>query len=407
MPTAFAVAAAFAPLLSLFGCGAGDSTGATGSLDDAGATVGGAGATPIGGSSGAGGASASGGMTGSGGAGSGGIGSGGATPGGASLLSACITYIEAFCNRRIECGVDTPITGKACFGSEDYCPDIMFSTGSTRTREGTLACAEAWKTLPCDDVTVDKVPPCATPGTRTGGETCLFDMQCASASCTVGNSPGSCGTCRGLAARDGPCTYDTVACPAGQSCTGTACSDNRPMTFPGPGAAGESCSQYSGCVPGYVCVRDDATAGAPAHCIIPPAAGAPCGVSVSSVTPVCADGLGCGPGNTCTVLPRPGESCLPEYPSCDNDGWCDGTSVRCVARSPAGSPCNTNLSHCANGLACLCTDAACSGGTCYELLGEGAPCGQATGRCVDRTECSGGTCVATDALTKFAAECAP
>ena len=370
--TAFG-AAAFASLLLAFGCNAGDSTDTTGLPDDGGTAAGGAGAAALGGSPGAGGASASGGATGNGGAAA-----GGAAPGGPGLLSACLAYVDAYCSRSIECLVDTAYTGRACFASQEYCPDLLFSTGSTRTREGTLACAEAWKTFSCDDFAVGKSPPCATPGTRTAGETCLFHMQCASASCTVGNAPGQCGTCRGLATLDGPCS-NTIACPDGQECPGTTCVNSRPMFWMPPSAAGESCSQYTGCLTGYACLKETATLGAPAHCTVPPAAGATCGIDVSSVIPVCADGLGCGAGNICTVPPKAGEPCNgATYQTCDKDASCDTKIGRCVATSPADLP-----------------------------RGEGAPCGQAIGRCVPRTECRNGTCVATDALTLFTDACGP
>jgi hypothetical protein len=65
--------------------------------------------------------------------------------------------------------------------------------------------------------------------------------------------------------------------------------------------------------------------------------------------------------------------------------------------------------NCMDGLTCVCGSVACTSGetgTCYEIRGEGASCGDARGRCVTGTECTGSRCVASDALTKFAA-CAP
>mgnify|MGYP001551588198 CR=1 FL=1 len=175
------------------GCGesAEDSNAATGG--DAGSGSGGASSSAGGGSS------------------TGGSGGGAELPD--SLLGACRAYVMAQCLRREECAGTT--TNRCVETADAYCPDLLFSEGSTRTLQGTLDCVDHWKDFACEDALVYRLPDCVTPGTKQTGEPCLYPSQCASQECSGTRS--SCGVCLELAESGGSCS-ESLVCPPGEEC---------------------------------------------------------------------------------------------------------------------------------------------------------------------------------------------
>jgi hypothetical protein len=132
-----------------------------------------------------------------------------------SETAACVEYMRAQCERKAECGLYASF--EACFFQDvSLCPDYLFSPGSTRGVDDTLACAEAWHDAPCDDVRRGLPLACATPGTRQPGEACISGPQCASRVCS--GRIDTCGTCRAVAADGEACVAGTQICELGFTC---------------------------------------------------------------------------------------------------------------------------------------------------------------------------------------------
>ena len=357
----------------------------------------------VGGQSGAGGSGATGGAApnaGAGPVGGAGTGTGGSSVQSDTLLAACTAYTRAQCQRLYDCRMTAEV--ESCVANVTSCPDYLFSPGSTRTREGTLACAEAWRVFPCGDLSMDKAPSCATPGTRQPGEKCLYDQQCASGYCIARSS--SCGVCGSLASPGGACDFSMNICPDGQSCSNGTCVAYPGPRSPTPVAAGEQCDLFGICPSGYSCIVDPVTN--LGRCSQPLAAGAPCRPGFSAFDKVCADGFYCSSSNVCAPVPAAGQPCTG---TCQDGAYCDNGS--CQPRRDVGATCLTPRdllqSSCRSGLTCFCNDDTCNLGTCRQRYEEGAGCGDSNGQCVPGTSCVNGRCVATDAITKFAAVCGP
>jgi len=296
---------------------------------------------------------------------------------GATLVSskrhACREYLTAACERRAECSGPSGLD--SCLENLALCPDYLFSDGSTRTVQGTLECAEAWKTLPCQSVQTGIAPACSTAGTRQPGETCGFASQCQSLVC-AGTDVG-CGVCLRLAALGESCDGVEVGCAAGLRCNLGSCETVpwSPDDVVVPIAAGEACRFGDVCVAGYACLKDppDDTL-ADSRCQIPP-----------------------GPGEPCVYNAVGGIACA-------SDAYCSpsASGTRTCMRWPAaGEPCASNSS-----VSTLCAPGdQCESRICIGTLEEGESCGAANTRCAAGTECTGGRCVASDELTIFAQLC--
>ena len=291
---------------------------------------------------------------------------------GSSSLSskryACREYLTAACERRAECAGPTGLD--RCLDALALCPDYLFSDGSTRTVEGTLECAKAWRTLSCENVETGIPPACSTPGTRQPGEACRFASQCESLACS--GTDTTCGVCLRLAAAGETCDGVEVGCPSGQRCSGTCevVQWSPHEVFP-PKAAGEECQYGDVCIDGYMCLNDpmDEYLASVSRCQIPPGPGSPCAYNVVGGI-ACASDSYCWM-NTCERRPAPGEPCA------------SNSSVSTVC--DVGDECEDRI--------------------CIGILEEGEPCGAASTRCAPGTECSAGHCVATDELTIFPALC--
>jgi hypothetical protein len=281
----------------------------------------------------------------------------------------------------------------------------LFSPGSTRTAENTIACIEAWRTFSCDDLGVNKAPSCATEGTRPPGDKCVYDFQCASGYCNVQGA--DCGTCATLAPPGGACQAGSVYCPDGQTCTAGTCVDSPPVTvvLRAPASAGAPCTRSSICPTGYFCNLDTSSRDN-GHCLLPPGAGEPCGKEVAGFTN-CSSGTYCRQDTAmCQLLPALGQPCTTD---CQPDSYCATGS--CKARIDVGGACLVSRasfqSSCLAGLECICNDYQCIAGTCYEPRAEGAPCGDARGHCIEGATCVNGRCVSDDASVQFTARCGP
>jgi hypothetical protein len=298
---------------------------------------------------------------------------GGTEEGGSSSLSskryACREYLTAACERRAECAGRTGLD--ACLDLLALCPDYLFSDGSTRTVQGTLDCAQAWRTLSCENVETGIAPACSTPGTRQPGEACRFSSQCESLACS--GTDAACGVCLRLAAAGESCDGVEVGCSLGQRCNGTCeIVEWTPHEIVPPKAAGEECQYGDVCVDGYMCLNDPMTEylASVSRCQIPPGPGSPCAYNVVGGI-ACASDSYCSI-STCQRRPAPGETC----------GINSSVSTVCEL----GDECDENR-------------------VCIGILEEGEPCGAPSTRCAAGTECSGGRCVATDELTIFPTLC--
>jgi hypothetical protein len=245
---------------------------------------------------------------------------------------ACIAYALAVCTRRDECNMIAPGN---CLSASESCPDLAFSPGATRTVEGLKACAEAFKTLPCDQVIANKSPPCVTPGTRAQGEACSFPSQCSSLNCKMSGS--GCGQCAKEVALHESCAGPDVDCQSGSECTGSA--QTCEPSYLAPVGPNEACVQGSACVKDYFC-------------------------------------LGVGQDGVCTALPKEGENCSP-YGSCRSDNYC-GPSRICRALPGMGQPCGVEYGQsraydCQAALVCHYA-ATAESGTCLPPPGAGEPC---------------------------------
>jgi hypothetical protein len=336
-------------------------------------------------------------------------GSGGLAPVANSMLSACRAYLNATCERRHQCGMlNDPLSCSTAFG--EACPDYLFGPGSTRTVEGTFACAEELLTFDCDLLAAGFAPDCSTPGTRAPGERCFSPIQCASHSCS-GNVSG-CGECVMRVGPGDSCGSDRE-CPVGYACGAERlCIEYVPERLDPPQdrAVGETCATNDRCPDGYLCLLFE---GAETRvCAVLPAEGEPCALGViASIR--CQAEYYCDPeSQLCEAAPTTGEECgyfpaglVPCGPgnACFTEGE-EGLGV-CVAEGGVGDPCpedgmvSATLANCQSGL--VCNDDA----ICVTLLREGAACGGALEVCEPATDCIDSVCTASDEFRQFEETC--
>jgi hypothetical protein len=292
-------------------------------------------------------------------------------------VEACRRYVAYSCERRFSCGLGLGQYASGCFDNAQYCPDMMFGTGSTRTIDNVIACAEAWLDLPCEDVAHDRAPACgATRGTRASGESCLFTTQCQSARCTANLSGGTCGRCVDEAPAGGACGASTV-CRRDETCTDGMCVPH--ALYP----AVEPSQFYA---PGQVCMY------------------------VSSNYGGCSLDTRCHPGARtqddlrCRYRPGPGEPCSAGYLGlCWGNGAClmDRTCAPVFA-CPANGP-----RTCPPGNICVCADAECTRQSCDGLRQAGASCAPPIMPCAERLECVQGICQPANLPGRFETVCPP
>jgi hypothetical protein len=426
-------------LLGLPGLACGTSGGGS-PMPGAGTTNGGSG----GGGMAAGSTNEAGRATGGGGAGGGGA-AGGASVLGDSPAEACLAYAIAVCGRRAECrGVDSD----DCLEAGLRCPDLTASPGSTRTVAGLKACAETYKTVPCEQVEADFLPPCVTPGERAQGEPCLFASQCSTLSCKPGLDT-ECGKCARAVDVGESCAADDVDCAAGSYCspeqTCVALTSDSAAVPPGPN---EPCLATAPCVEDYYCPADSAnpvcsalptlgqsceslTCASDSHCAenesaarvctARPGLGEPCAFALNSPIEepyICQKDLLCSYTSpmvgTCLPLPQQGEPCNippsnPSYGRCGDGLNCNFAVSPPLCSGPLalGEACQTN-SACEPSLWCACPEIApdCDTKVCVKLKLGGSLCGSdATAICHPAFDCNAGTCQPAELRGTFADAC--
>jgi len=316
-----------------------------------------------------------------------------------SATHACLEYLLGFCEYSARCG-GGPESVIPCFEQIfDTCPDVLFGPGSSRTVDGTFACADDWRALSCDLTR----PECATAGTRAVGEPCITGIQCASRLCS--GATGACGSCIQSAKLGETCNdVDGPQCEGGLSCQmpdgvcvlssewvgggqaiGEECDPTAPECYPNDCRAGDDgvyhCEPYptlgEDCSERLVCAYGDSYCDAASYvCLALPGAGEPCGVDASYITQ-CAEGLVCD-----TTLDTP----------------------VCLAPPAPPGPGEVCESPCQAGLTCRCTDDLCESKICQWARFAGESCASAEEACV-MGECIEGTCVVTEMESTYAEIC--
>jgi len=308
---------------------------------------------------------------------------------------ACLDYVLGFCEQAARCDGASDVV--ACYEANSArCPDLLFAPGSTRTIDGTFACADEWRALTCDIPT----PECATAGTLADGEACVTGIQCASRLCS-GNTD-QCGSCVPSAGLGESCD-DAI----GPSCTpGLTCDPSESVCFaPSPGdpmQVGDECApSASNCYPND-CRADDAGV---YRCQPYPTLGQDCSEPLT-----CAFGDSyCDISQVCLAFPAAGDPCgvdgftgMAQW--CAEDTFCDRTSEPAVCRAlpKVGEPCDGS---CQENLSCLCSDAACTSRVCQRPRFFSETCFPPQDGCIDG-DCVEGTCLVFEAQSVFAERCA-
>lgn len=131
--------------------------------------------------------------------------------------TACVEYVQGFCERDVQCGALDPTNLSGCTESAALCPDLIFSAGSSRTPSQAEACATDVLAQSCDAFNAGAYLPCQSPGTRTAGQPCNYNSQCATFRC-LGTETGACGSCAQLPASaihaEGTPAPAALPCPA-------------------------------------------------------------------------------------------------------------------------------------------------------------------------------------------------
>ena len=327
---------------------------------------------------------------------------------------ACFLYAYDHCVRFAQCSAT--LTGD-CLDAGDACPDLAFSEGSTRTVEGVVACARAWRAFSCEELLQGRAPNCATPGTKPVGEACAYSSQCSTLACD--RSLADCGKCADVVGLDQDCS-------GGKGCLGSAvCNEVTHTCLPSslldPTVAGICngglCRQGSYCNTAHVCVANprpgqrcgggvscdyprDYCTGQDGTCQPAPGAGQPCGVGASAGSRYCAVGTSCV-SETCVTLPADGEPCAFGN-HCAVGFACDSQDIEVTGtchRAAKGEPCTPVNLNCAAGLSC-------DGGVCKNPVGPEMPCSDGSTLCSLGT-CDGSVCVPPDDQRIFDISCSP
>lgn len=313
---------------------------------------------------------------------------------------ACASYIIMQTLRRAECEKGPINVSNLALGL-DLCPDAFFSKGSNVSVEQVLACAEKWRTHPCEQYNRMVYPECDLPeGDFALGEACAFPRQCQSTAC-AGTEGSSCKQCVEFGGVGAKCHQASppIACAYGLECTGSGC--RIPPVFNLP--AGSRCERLGQCEFGYLCLADP-TDGLE-RCLGPRAEGDSC-----ADVQFCASGLYCDSVTlTCTRRPGENEACAAGS-ICAGSLYCNA-NARCERRHAAGQACTPVttytdvVSDCQAGLECICSDDSCAVGVCYERRMPTEACDDGVGKCGKGLRCSEGVCVESGLIGLFEATC--
>src|SRR5262249_31869351 len=166
--------------------------------------------------------------------------------------STCRDYIVAYCTKSDACrGRNTPSN---CTDTAELCPEYFFLPGSTRTIDNMLQCAEAWRSMTCEEFLAGVHPACQTPGTIKAGAPCVTAPQCETLLC-LGPTATSCGRCASFYPPGAPCGPNDpqFVCPLDQVCDPTTKKCATPKVTP-VGGAGAPCGKGGpACQVGLVC----------------------------------------------------------------------------------------------------------------------------------------------------------
>lgn len=319
-----------------------------------------------------------------------------------SKRAACIRFVEAQCSRTSHCGF--PIYPPDCLIVANQCPDLLFSPGSTRNPDVLAACAaNDWPSFSCTTLSKGQLPACVTAGTRTAGEACAFNSQCASLNCSV--SGLGCGTCLERVGDGQPCRVQGN-CAIGLSCVADRCVEAL-IHDEKNGAAPKNQPCVDECERGYSC-QQDASSATGKRCLVG-SVGMPC--RRSNECPIgqwCScNGESCGiapsAAGSCMLKPAAGQRCLGNgdwVTTCALDAYCDPKArVDCLPRGAVGATCDRSEA-CLEGLICV-------EDRCLVERDEGESCGGPTDYCTPGTRCEQETCRALDTRHVFEETCNP
>jgi hypothetical protein len=288
------------------------------------------------------------------------------TPG-LSAEQACTDLAAARCKQLDACGANLIAVRfsdlATCLSREhSACMASLTATATAATPETTEQCTLALPDEACSDFLNNNTPGAcqAPPGPGALGAACVFNGQCASQFCGIGKN-AACGTCQDKPAAGDSCS-DLSGCGPGLKCVhqGTVCADVNTTS-------GESCDKDNPCGAGYSCVGAVAatmTAGT-------------CQLAVSSV------------GAPCDPKKKLGPGCDP------NLGLvCDAQASVCVAIQfvEPGATCDSAEHVCSSGASCVIPMGQ-SIGTCVPAAADGAACDTVAGPdCMNLSRCvvSGG-----------------
>jgi len=315
---------------------------------------------------------------------------------GNSVADACVAYAVALCERRNECNA-TPQNNANCLSTSFSCPDVVNSTGSTRSVAVLQACAVAYRTFSCDDLAAGKLPDCVTPGTLARGAPCKYPSQCSTLDCKTGAGL-PCGVCALMVGEGESCGAADVDCLPEMHCEGGTCvklPSQGPAALPGQSCVGRAC------VPDYYCEPQSQL------CTPEPSAGMSC------ETLACASSAYCAPDTQqCQPLPGKDEPCgLGGY--CAHDLACDTSKMPplCTPLLGPGADC-TGLgnSACQSELRCLCPYGTppgmpCAKSSCYSVRLGGQACDDITSQCHPAFTCTAGKCVPKDSQGLLPMDC--
>lgn len=322
-------------------------------------------------------------------------------PPGLSDTEACVRFQRATCERKAECGIDTP----DCDSLIGHCPDVLFSPGSSLDAQSAWQCAFVLRQRSCEDVYLNRFPDCYEPGTRKTGDACVGPAQCQTLACSAGMGD-SCGQCLPRLGKDQPCASSdgtqSAACEAGLKCQAATlkCAEPAARSFAVLDLGAECSIAEDACGPELYCQAGE-TVGV-GKCAQRLTENAECTESRA-----CAKGLYCFQmGMRCLPVPETGKKCGADvatgnYIWCQDDAYCDNQTWKCEPLPVAGQPCAETLF--SNGKNVCSPSARCDTSqeppTCTALFGVGEAC-------TTDTECQQGlSCLCGQSGSTAGSEC--
>jgi hypothetical protein len=252
-------------------------------------------------------------------------------------------FISSFCALDDACCAGTglePTTGSTCaddFQKSGLTSDAALQAACLQEMQslaGTASCVpEAWDVLgdPCLRAVYQPGGP------QRPGQPCTQNADCAGAPMTVtvcAGDPSVAGTFRKI------CLQMTEGHAGDHTCLGEATADgviSYAAFWNGSGApisSGVLCLRRDGV---YCDQTNDPTTNA---CVAFTPAGAPCSSGITCASGSCLTATSMqsnGDPGTCAETVSAGSSCA--QAACDSTSFCDGTSLSCVAKQPAGTSC--------------------------------------------------------------------